>query len=177
MRTSLSLVSLVIALACAACIPPSTTGTGTTYGAPPAGDPAASASPPAAGEPGGDAGGEGIPGLRRFIPGQQAVASAPYHRGDYIVALDYRDEGLGTYGFLFHGDNSWWVVEQDQVVGGPIADGGPEMEQVVAAWRAAEEARHDAVMRGVASMPHGCLDGCAFDVHENGRYQGTRIEY
>ena len=135
---------------------------------------AAAPAPAAAAAPAADA---GPPKIGRWIPGEEAVAAAPYSRGDYLVALDYRDEGYGTYGFLFHGDNKWWFVENDEVVGGPHADGGPEMQKVIAAWTAHEKRRHDTVMQGIAALPHGCLDGCAFDVYQNGRYVGTRIEY
>jgi hypothetical protein len=119
----------------------------------------------------------GPPAITRMIPGQEAAKAAPYERGDYLIALDYRDEGQGTYGFLYHGDNRWWFVENDEVVGGPHLDGGPEMQRVTAAWSAAQTRRHEIVMNGIAAMPHGCLDGCAFDVYRNGRYAGTRIEY
>ncbi|HTJ41360.1 MAG TPA: hypothetical protein VL463_04665 [Kofleriaceae bacterium] len=115
--------------------------------------------------------------MRRFIPGQEARAAAPYGRGDYLVALDYRDEGGGTYGYLANGDGRWWVVEQDQVVGGPLVDGGPEMQAVTARWSAFESQRHQAVMNGVASYPHGCLDGCAFDVTDGSGRQSTQIQY
>lgn len=120
---------------------------------------------------------DGPPAIRRMIPGQEAGKSGPLERGDYLIALDYRDEGEGTYGFLYHGDNRWWFVENDQIVGGPHLDGGPEMQQVTAAWRAHQNQRHQAVMDGIRRMPHGCLDGCAFDVYRNGQYAGTRIEY
>ena len=170
----MKLASIALALSLTACVvPPATTTTSTTpYAAAPAPAPGAPAPAPAAAEDDGS----GPPPLRRFIPGLEAEASAPYHRGDYLVALDYREEGYGTYGFLYHGDNHWWVVEQDAVVGGPIVDGGPEMNEVVARWRAGEQARHDAAMRGIQQLPQGCLDGCAFDVYENGRYS-TRVYY
>jgi hypothetical protein len=117
------------------------------------------------------------PEIRRMVPGQEATKAAPFERGDYLIALDYRDEGEGTYGFLYNGDNRWWFVENDELVGGPYADGGPEMARVTAAWRDFQNRRHQAVMNGIAAMPRGCLDGCAFDVYRNGHYAGTRIEY
>ena len=163
------LTLLITALTCAACIPPPAAGTTGT-----AGDHAAASSgDTVAPEPPGD----GPPAVRRMIPGQEASAAAPYHRGDYLIALDYRDDGQGTYGFLYHGDNRWWFVENDEVVGGPHLDGGPEMTRVTAAWRDMQNQRHQAVMNGIANMPRGCLDGCAFDVYQNGSYAGTRIEY
>jgi hypothetical protein len=167
MRTILRLTALATTLACAACIPPpaadgTSPGGGTTATAPDTTAPDT---------------GDGPPAIRRMIPGQEASAAAPYQRGDYLIALDYRDEGQGTYGFLYHGDNQWWFVENDELVGGPYVDGGPEMQRVTAAWRDFQTRRHQAVMNGIAAMPRGCLDGCAFDVYTNGQYTGTRIEY
>lgn len=156
---------LLCALFLAACVPPPA-GTETTPVA--GGDPA-----PVAEADDGD----GPPAVRRMIPGLEAEASMPFERGDYLIALDYRDEGYGTYGFLYHGDNRWWFVENDQIVGGPHVDGGPEMQEVVAAWTAAENQRHQAAMQGIDSLPSGCLDGCAVDVYQGGQYQRTEIRY
>jgi hypothetical protein len=167
------LMLLITALTCAACIPPPAAGTTAGTTAAPSGDTAAPSGDTAAPEPPGD----GPPAVRRMIPGLEATAAAPYHRGDYIIALDYRDEGQGTYGFLYHGDNHWWFVENDELVGGPHVDGGAEMQRVTAAWRDMQNQRHQAVMNGINNMPRGCLEGCAFDVYNNGSYAGTRIEY
>jgi hypothetical protein len=171
MRIMLSLTALATSLVCAACVPPPAAD-GTT--------PSAIATAPAAstdGEAAPEASADGPPAIRRMIPGQQATASAPFERGDYLIALDYRDEGAGTYGFLYHGDNQWWFVENDELVGGPYVDGGPEMQRVTAAWRDFQNQRHQAAMNSINNMPRGCLDGCAFDVYRNGSYAGTRIEY
>jgi hypothetical protein len=135
------------------------------------------AAAPAAAAPPAPADTAGPPAIRRMIPGQEGAKAAPFERGDYLVALDYRDDGAGTYGFLYHGDNQWWFVENDEVVGGPYADGGPEMTRVTAAWRDMQNRRHEAAMNVIGNMPRGCLDGCAFDVYRNGHYAGTRIEY
>ena len=40
-------------------------------------------------------------------------------------------------------------------------------------WKRLESAR----FLSVAAMPHGCLDGCAFDTYRDGHFAGTRIEY
>jgi hypothetical protein len=120
---------------------------------------------------------DGPPAIGRMLVGTQIRAGAPYGRGDYLVALDYRAEGFGTYGYLYAGDGTWWVVEQDVVVGGPLPDGGAAMQQVTARWAEGERQRHEAVMRGVASAPHGCLEGCVFDVYQNGQWAGRRVEY
>lgn len=170
------LLAMITALTCAACMstPAAGTATGTAAGGTAVADrPAAPTGDDVAPAPAGD----GPPPIRRMIPGQEATAAAPFQRGDYLIALDYRDEGQGTYGFLYHGDNQWWFVENDELVGGPYADGGPEMQRVTAAWRDFQNQRHQAVMNGIANMPRGCLDGCAFDVYRNGSYAGTRIEY
>src|SRR5688500_11836156 len=166
------LLTLALALTAAACgVPPPNgaatdgTTTNTTAAEAPAEAPAPDADP------------AGPPPLRRMIPGQEAQSAGPLERGDYLVALDYRDEGFGTYGFLYHGDNQWWFVENDEVVGGPHVDGGPEMQKVIAAWTAFQNNRHQAAMNSIAALPHGCLGGCAFDVYQDGRYAGTRIEY
>ena len=122
--------------------------------------------------------GSGPPAVRRTIPGERAMQSGPYGRGDYIIALDYRPEGFGTYGFLYNdAAGQVWIVENDVVVGGPLAETGPELQQVVARWTAAERRRHEVAMQGIASLPKGCLDGCAFDTYRNGAYTGRRIAY
>jgi hypothetical protein len=173
MRTISIFTALATSLACAACIPPPAAGTATTSGPVSAASADGTVAPAATTEDDG----AGPPAIRRMIPGQEAPAAAPFVRGDYLIALDYRDEGQGTYGFLYHGDNQWWFVENDELVGGPYVDGGPEMQRVTAAWRDFETRRHQTVMNGIAAMPRGCLDGCAFDVYQNGQYAGTRIEY
>lgn len=168
MRITLLLTTIVTTLTCAACIPPPAAGTAT----------GPSTEPSVAGDTGAPVeSGDGPPAIRRMIPGQEASAAMPFQRGDYLIALDYRDEGQGTYGFLYHGDNHWWFVENDELVGGPYVDGGSEMQRVTVAWRDAENQRHQAVMNGIGAMPRGCLDGCAFDVYRDGNYAGTRIEY
>ena len=121
--------------------------------------------------------GSGPPAVRRVIPGERAMQSGPYGRGDYIIALDYREEGFGTYGFLYNDAAQIWIVENDEVVGGPLAESGPELQQVVTRWTAAERRRHEIAMQGIASLPKGCLDGCAFDAYQNGAYIGRRITY
>ncbi|CAN5882811.1 hypothetical protein BH11MYX3_BH11MYX3_30530 [soil metagenome] len=151
-------------------------------GAPVAAAPIAAVAVPVAPKTAGDVGDPtppagGPPSITRMIPSAEIRASAPFGRGDYLIALDYREEGFGTYGYLYSGDGTWWVVEQDVVVGGPIPDGGATMQQVTARWGEGERQRHAAVMRGVASAPHGCLDGCVFDAYQNGQWAGRRIEY
>lgn len=101
-----------------------------------------------------------------------------FSKGDFLVALDYTNEGWGKYGFLYDDGGLIWVVEGDTVVGGPFVDGGPEINQVIANWTAFEKNRHAQVMQGVAAMPHGCLEGCAFEVYDaSGGFRGYRIEY
>lgn len=153
---------------------PAATGPAAAAAADPAADPAAAgaADPAAAAAPS-----AGPPAIRRMIPGQEAATAGPYHRGDYLIILDWRAADEGTYGFLSNGDDRWWIVEADEVVGGPHLDGGPEMTQVIAAWTVATKQRHQNIMNGIAARPNGCLDGCRFDVYRNGQYAGTRIEY
>jgi hypothetical protein len=117
------------------------------------------------------------PDVTRMRLAGQDKGMGPYVRGDYLVALDYRDIGMGTYGFLYEREGSVWIVEQDKVVGGPFADPGPEIAKVVELWTAGEKARHQAVMNGIAAMPHGCLDGCVFDSYRAGVYQGRVVRY
>ena len=112
-----------------------------------------------------------------MIPGEEAGTAGPFKRGDFLIALDYRPEGFGTYGFLYHGDGRIWFVENDEVVGGPFEENGPELQQVVARWTAGEKQRHRIVMRGIDALPKGCIDGCAFSEYQNGAYIGTRIKY
>ena len=114
---------------------------------------------------------------RTYYAGVDPMKSS-YSRGEFLVALDYRNEGWGNYGFLYDTGARVWIVEGDKVMGGPFAEDGPEVQRVTAIWTAFEKDRHAGVMQGIAAMPHGCLDGCAFEIYDgNGNYQGIEIQY
>lgn len=133
-------------------------------------------------EPGTEAGASAAPTGRTPPKVTRKLDALTYRgsldKGDFLVALDYTAEGWGNYGFLYDDGRQVWVVEGDTVVGGPFAENGPEIATVTANWTAFEKNRHNQVMQGIAAMPHGCLEGCAFEVYDaSGGFKGYRIEY